>query len=74
MRIPWGQSPIQDDFHTEAGKVDIPGFNQRVQKGDAIFCGQVEDIGVQELEDEDPHLLIAAPAEPGYQVEPVLTL
>jgi hypothetical protein len=30
VRIPRGEPAVQDDFHGEAGKLDIPRFNQWV--------------------------------------------
>src|SRR5260370_42235805 len=31
------QSPIQNDFHPEGCEIDIPGFDQRIQEGNAVL-------------------------------------
>ena len=36
-RVPRGEPVIQHNFHTEGRKVDIPGLNQRVEEGNAVF-------------------------------------
>src|SRR5256885_5690501 len=43
--------------------VDVPGFNQRIQERDAVLSRDVEDVRIEELEHDDPHLLIAAATE-----------
>src|SRR5438552_16696091 len=68
------QPAAQHDLHAEGGEVDVPGFYERIQQGNAVPGGQVEDVRVQELEDHDSHVFVASMAETGDQVEPVFTL
>src|SRR5712664_4579948 len=60
LRLPWDDAVVEDNRQTERRKVDVPGFNQRIQERDAVLCGDVEDVRIEELEHDDPHLLIAA--------------
>src|SRR5437588_11956091 len=64
------KSPVQDDFHAEGREIDIPGFDQGIQEGNAVLDGHVEDIRVEELEDADPHRFITSAAKSRYRVEP----
>ena len=64
------KSPVQDDFHAEGREIDIPGFDQGIQEGNAVLDGHVEDIRVEKLEDADPHRLITSAAKSRYRVEP----
>src|SRR5258708_39216508 len=38
LRVPWDESVVQHNFHTEAREVDCPGFNQRDQERNAVFA------------------------------------
>src|SRR6266516_3242823 len=60
LRLPWDDAVVEDNLQTERRKVDVPGFNQRIQERDAVLSGHVEDVRIEELEHDDPHLLIAA--------------
>src|SRR5579872_1282834 len=68
-----GQSAVQHDFHAKGLQVDVPGFDQRIEKRRAVFDRHMEDIRIQKLKNHDPRLFIASIAEPGYQAEPVFT-
>src|SRR5439155_22971671 len=46
---------------------------QRLQEGDAVFPLHVEDIRIQKLEHDDPHLFIAAVSESRHDAEPGFT-
>ena len=72
--LPWGYSPVQDDFYAKSRQINIPGFNQRIQEGVAILQRHVEDIRIQEVEHDDPHLFIAPVAQSSHQAEPVFAL
>src|SRR5437773_53747 len=74
LRLPWDDAVVQDNLQTERRQVDVPGFNQRIQERDAVFSGHVEDVRIEELEHDDPHLLIAAATEPSHHPEPVVIL
>src|SRR5437899_12152705 len=45
-----------------------------MQERDAVLSGDVEDVRIEELEHDDPHLLIAAATEPSHHTEPVVIL
>ena len=72
LRTSWGDSAVQDNLDAKGRKVNVPGFDQRIQKGHTVFERHVEDIRVQELENRNPHFFEAAIAESGHQVKPVL--
>src|SRR5881628_745592 len=74
LRLPWDDAVVEDNLQTERRKVDVPGFNQRIQERDAVLSGHVEDVRIEELEHDDPHLLIAAATEPSHHPEPVVIL
>src|SRR5438034_9512000 len=74
LRLPWDDAVIQDNLQTERREVDVPGFNQGIQERDAVLRGHVEDVRIEELEHDDPHLLIAAATEPSHHPEPVVIL
>src|SRR2546428_3166808 len=59
LRLPRDDFVVQDDLQTERRQVDVPGLDQRIQERDAVLSGQVEDIRVEKLEHDDPHLFIA---------------
>src|SRR6266540_6801660 len=69
LRLPWDDPVVQDNLQTERREIDIPGFNQRIQEPDAVLSGHVEDVRIEELEHDDPHLLIAAATELGHHAE-----
>ena len=67
-----GDDPgVQDDIQSKGREVDVPGFDQRLQERDALFPGQMENVGIEELEDDDAHLLEASAAEVRDHAEPV---
>src|SRR5579883_1023940 len=72
--VAWNESPIQYDFHAKGRQVDIPRFDQRVQKRSAVLNRDVKGIRVQELEDAYAHRFIALAAEARYRTEPTFTL
>src|SRR5256714_7068199 len=74
LRHSWDDAVVEDNLQTERRKVDVPGFNQRIQERDAVLSGHVEDVRIEELEHDDPHLLIAAATEPSHHPEPVVIL
>src|SRR6059036_382435 len=74
LRLPWDDAVVEDNRQTERRKVDVPGFNQRIQERDAVLSGHVEDVRIEELEHDDPHLLIAAATELSHHTEPVVIL
>src|SRR2546425_700245 len=67
---PWGWDWPRVLFR----EVDIPGFDQRIQKGNAVFNGHIESIRVQELENADSHRFIALAAESRHRAEPGFTV
>src|SRR5207244_4564759 len=69
-RPPWDDAVIQDNLQTERRQVDVPGFNQRIQERDAVLSGHLEDVRIEELEHDDPHLFISAATEPSHTTEP----
>ena len=71
FRVPGRQAAVQDDLHRERREVDVPRFDQRIQKRDAILRRNVEDICFQELKHHDPHLLVASVAESSDETKPV---
>src|SRR5207247_6684526 len=74
LGVAGSQPPVQHYLHAEASKVDVPGFDQRIQEGHAIFRREVEDVRVQELEDDHSHVFVAAAAQSCHQADPVLAL
>ena len=74
LRLTRNKPPIQNDFHAESREIDIPGFDQRIQEGNAVLRGHVEDVRVQELEDADAHGFVAFAAKSPERVEPGFTL
>jgi hypothetical protein len=68
--LPRDQATIQDDLDPESREVDVPGLDQQIQKPDATFIRNVQDTGIQELENADAHVHIASVAEPSEQAEP----
>src|SRR5213596_2747904 len=74
LRLSWDDAVVEDNLQTERRKVDVPGFNQRIQERDAVLSGHVEDVRIEELEHDDPHLLIAAATELSHHPEPVVIL
>src|SRR5207247_2920615 len=74
LRLPWDDAVVEDNLQTERRKVDVPGFNQRIQERDAVLSGHVEDVRIEEREHGDPHLHIAAATEPRHHPEPVVIL
>src|SRR4029450_4514627 len=51
LRVPGRQAAAQDDLHRERREIDVPRFDQRIEKRDAVFGRHVEDVCLQELED-----------------------
>src|SRR5438552_13584090 len=43
LRVPGRQAAVQHDLHAECRKVDIPRFDQRIEKRDAVLDRDVED-------------------------------
>src|SRR3989449_5953382 len=74
LHVSGDQSVVQDDFQSKRGEVDVPGCNQRIQEGDTVFNGYVEDVGIEELENDDAHFLVAAAAELRYRPQPRFVL
>src|SRR5947207_3745199 len=68
------QSPVQYDVHAKSLEVDIPGLDQRIEERHAVRDRDMENIRIQELEDGDPHLFIAALAQASHQAEPLFTV
>ena len=64
------QSSIQHDLHGEAVQIDVPGFDQRIQEEGTVLDRHGQHVRIQELEDEDTHLLEAAPGAFRDQLEP----
>ena len=64
------QAAVQHDLHTEGRQIDVPRFNQGLEKRDAVFVGNVEDVRLQELEHDDAHLPIASAGESSHAAEP----
>src|SRR6266581_994741 len=62
---------IQDDLQTECGEIDVPRYDQGIQKSDATVRGDVEHVRIQEFENRDAHLLITSTALPSHDPEPV---
>src|SRR5437763_13396706 len=60
--------------YTTLFRSDVPGFNQRIQERDAVLSGHLEDVRIEELEHDDPHLLVAAATELSHHPEPVVIL
>src|SRR5437899_1356533 len=44
--VPRSQATVQNNLHSKRGEVDVPGFNQRIQKSGTVLNRQIEDIGV----------------------------
>src|SRR5438876_11329637 len=59
LRLPRDDAVVYVYLQTERRKVDVPGFNQRLQEGDAVLSGHVEDVRIEELDHDDPDLLLA---------------
>ena len=74
LRVPRSYSLVQDNFHTKSHKITAPGFNQRIHESDAVFNRHAENIRIQKLKGDDPHLFKAAATESSDQAEPVFTL
>src|SRR5207245_6323633 len=74
LRLPWDDAVVYDKLQAERREVDVPGFNQRIQERDAVLSAHVEDVRIEELEHDDPHLLVAAATEPSHHPEPVVIL
>ena len=70
LHVPHDESLVQDDFQSERRKVDVPGFNQRIQERDTVLNGHVEDVRIEELEHENAHLFIAPAADLRHRPEP----
>src|SRR6266478_2599492 len=64
------QSAIQDNFHAESRQIDVPGFDEWVQKRNTIFARYVEDVRVQELQNAHAHRFVATAAESRYGLKP----
>src|SRR5207247_931037 len=58
LHVPHDESLVQDDFQSERRKVDVPGFNQRIQERDTVLNGHMEDVRIEELEHENAYLFI----------------
>jgi hypothetical protein len=69
-----GHLLIQDDLQPERHQVDVPGRDERIEERGAVLGGNVEEIGIEELEHDDPHRLVAPSAEPGHLEEPVVVV
>src|SRR5438552_17860812 len=67
--MPGRQVAVQHDLHTEGCEVDVPRFNERIEKRHAVFGGDVEDIRLQELEHDDSHVFITAVGESSDEAE-----
>src|SRR5207249_11196514 len=72
-RMPRRQSSVKHNLHCEVRQVDVPGLDQRIQEVNAVLQRQVEYVGVEKIEDHDPHLLIASSAELSYGAKPLCT-
>src|SRR5712691_4694770 len=67
------QSPVQYDFQRKGLEINVPALNQRIKECDAVFDRHLEDIRIQEFENRDPRLFIAALGESSHQAEPFFT-
>ena len=74
FRLACREPAVWDDFHAKGLEVDIPGVDDRIEEGDAVFNRDVEDVRVQKLENGNAHLLVAAAAELGHQAQPLFIL
>ena len=72
LDVPRDDPGIKHDVQRERREVDVPGFDQRIQERDAVLPGQMEDVRIEELEDDDAHLLEASAAEVRDHAKPVL--
>ena len=48
------------------------GFDQRIEERDGVFDRDVEDVRLQELEHDDPRLLVASAGESSHESKPRL--
>src|SRR3981189_881920 len=53
--------------------INTQASKHAIQEGYAVFNRHVEDIRVQKLKNDDPHLFIASAAVSSHQMEPVFT-
>src|SRR3954469_20850204 len=65
---------VQDDVQGKGRQVDAPGFDQRIKERDAMLGGEVEDVGVEELQHDHPGLFVAPVAQLRHHMEPVVIL
>ena len=65
---------VQDDVEGKGREVDAPGFDQRIEERDAVLGGEVEDVGVEELQHDHPGLFVASVAQLRHHMEPVVIL
>src|SRR3982751_1421994 len=52
LAVTVGQPAIQDDFQAEAVEFDIPVLEEGSEKRQAVLGRDMEDTGIQEVEDE----------------------
>src|SRR5207237_3736759 len=62
LQVPQSQSAVENNFHPEGLEINVPGFNQRIEKRHKVFNRHFEDIRIQELENGDPHVFVASVA------------
>jgi hypothetical protein len=61
---------IEDDVQRKRGEVDVPGFDQGIQERVAVVPRQVEDVGIEEVENDDPGFLEASATQLRHLAEP----
>src|SRR3989475_11851254 len=71
LRVSGRQAAVQHYLHPERREIDVPRFDQRTEKRDAVFDREVEDIRLQELEHDDSRLLVTSVGESRHETEPV---
>ena len=65
------ETRVQRNLHAERFQVDVPGFDERVDVGNAVVDRDVEDVGVEKFENHDTRLMIAALAKAGDRAQPL---
>src|ERR1700733_13058132 len=71
---PAGCEPVVDHhIHGECLQVHIPGLDNRIEKGDAILKGDIENLCFEKIQNRHSHLLITTASRLSHQTQPVFT-
>src|ERR1700722_1892813 len=72
--MPRYQPPVQHNLQPKGRQVDIPTFDQRLQKRRTVLLRNAERIRIQKLQDADSQPFVTSPCQTRYRTQPGLVV